>query len=193
MRDIASNAANIGRKRAAIILTYSCRWKFNNVLPIFIVFTALAILVSVTGCISKPGDISRNETLATPVITDATPIITADKTPSTGQTQFDSPAPKELYINAGEFYQFTYHGRNITINYTSAYPTQIVKITFDGTERIIRKELTDSPNVTYWSEGKFTFNLKPVLWEIRDGQRIPFYEKTWNTTELYFKVFKLGD
>lgn len=66
MKNVAnSNAANIGRKR---MVTYNCRWKFNDILPIFIVFTALAILILVTGCIYKPGDITRNETLATPVI-----------------------------------------------------------------------------------------------------------------------------
>ncbi len=149
------------------------------------------IAVTAAGCVSEPSDMTKNETVTTPVAT-ITPVAT-NVTPSTGQSGFHAPAPYQLYIKAGQIYQFTYGGifherRNFTVNYTSAYPTQIVKITFNGHEKTIQKEIYDSPTGIYWSEGKFGFTLKPVVWEIRDGQRGPSYGVTWNTTELYFEV-----
>ena len=152
-----------------------CRTKYT------LIWIALALMAIVTtGCVSKPDDTTENETLTTPVTT-ATPT-TTDVVSSV------SPAPKQLYIKAGQHEQFIYRGHNITINYASAYPTQTVKITLDGTEKIIQKELTESPTGVYWREGEFSFTLLPVVWEIRDGQRGPSYGKSWNTTELYFEV-----
>lgn len=144
------------------------------------------IAAAAAGCISKPDVTKNNGTQATPITTP----ITTTLTPSTGQSGFDSPAPYQLYIKAGQTYQFTYVG-NFSVNYVSAYPTQIVKIAFDGHEKTIQKELYENPNGIYWSEGKFHFNLNPVVWEIRDGQRGPVYESTWNTTELYLEVREL--
>lgn len=156
---------------------------------------SLTVAIVMAGCVSEPRDITKNETVTTPVATDTPAItstpVTTNVTPPTVPTGFDAPAPYQLYIKAGQIYQFTYgiyERRNFTINYISAYPTQIVKITFDGYEKIIQKEIYDSPTGIYWSEGKFGFTLKPVVWEMRDSQQIPKYGRTWNTTELYFEV-----
>ncbi len=184
---------------AGITFTQSCTLRFRNILPSSIVFIFSVALLSVTGCVSESNDLTNNETMTTPVTTDtpttiSTPAAT-NVTPSITLTIPTPPStpileripPKQLYIKAGQIQQFDYHGRNIIINYTSEYPTQIVKITFNGTEKIIQKEVTDSSNAIYWSEGDFSFTLKPVLWEIRDGQRSPVFGN-WNTTELYFEV-----
>ncbi len=144
------------------------------------------IVVAATGCVFKPDDLTKNETPTT-LVTTGMPT-TTDLVSSIEHTDTVSSAPKQLYIKAGQHEQFIYRGHNITINYTSAYPTQTVKITFDGTEKIIQKELTESPTGIYWREGEFSFTLLPVAWEIRDGQRGPSYGKSWNTTELYFEV-----
>lgn len=173
-------------------------WKRLDRMNSVWIWIALALIMLVAaGCVSKPNDMTKNETVTTPFATDTpliadTPVAT-NITPSTGQTGTVPPAPYQLYIKAGQIYQFTYGGifherRNFTVNYTSAHPTQIVKITFNGYEKTIQKEQTDKPNAIYWSEGGFGFTLKPVLWEIREGQRGPSYEVTWNTTELYFEV-----
>ena len=152
-----------------------------------LIWIAMAlIVVAATGCISKPSDIN-NKTVTMPVSTN-TPVI-PDVTPSIKPTGFLSSAPYQLYITSGQIYQFTYGGQNFTINYISAYPTQIVKITFDGHEKIIQKETYEA--VSYlpsWIEGGYSFTLSPVSWEIRDGQRGPVYLSTWNATELYLEV-----
>ncbi len=121
------------------------------------------------GCISKPDGITKNETSASG--------------PQKGVPQ----APKQIYISVGQVEQFTYLGHNFTINYSSAYPLQTLKVSLDGIDKKIQKELTDGRGI-YWNERGFNFAIKPVSWEIRDGQRTPFYEKNWNTTELYFEV-----
>lgn len=112
-----------------------------------------------------------------------------DEMPHVPEQTLVPPAPKLLYVKAGQFEQFTYWGHNIVVNYTSAYPIQIVKVTLEGVERIFQKEPTESPVGIYWKEGNLSFSLKPVVWEIRDGQKIPIYESTWNTSEIYFEVF----
>lgn len=162
----------------------ACRMK--NIL----IWIALALMVVVaSGCVSNLSDTTKNETITTPVAT-GTPIAT-NVTPSAGQTEFHAPAPYQLYIKTGQVYQFIYYNRNFTVYYSSAYPTQIVKITFDGYEKTIQKERYEA--VSYlpsWIEGGFVITLSPVSWEIRDGQRGPVYLSTWNTTELYLEVWE---
>ncbi len=172
--------------------SYDFGWKrYDRMKGVWIWIALALIMVVASGCVSKPSDMTKNATLTAPVATDTS--VATNVTPSTGQLGPVPPAPYQLYIKAGQIYQFTGGGifherRNFTVNYTSAYPTQIVKITFNGYEKTIQKEQTDDPNAIYWSEGGFGFTLKPVLWEIREGQRGPSYEVTWNTTELYFEV-----
>jgi hypothetical protein len=134
-----------------------------------LLIVAIIAAAAVVGCISQPpGEKVTNET--------PPPVTTVP------------PAPKLLYLKAGQFEQFTYWGHNITVNYSSAYPIQTVEVTLDGAERTFKKELTESPIGIYWKEGNLSFTLKAVVWEIRDGQKIPIYESTWNITELYFEV-----
>ncbi|MDO8728112.1 MAG: hypothetical protein Q7J35_18825 [Candidatus Methanoperedens sp.] len=140
---------------------------FNNTSWFF--WLGVILLAFVSGCVSKPDEITGNETPA--------PI-----------SSIVSPAPVQLYIKAGQSEQFIYKSHTITVNYTSAYPLHIVRVTFDGTEKIIQKETSESPGGIYWKEKDISFTLKPVLWEIRDLEKIPIYEKTWNTTELYFEA-----
>ncbi len=120
------------------------------------------IIAMVIGCISRPDGITENETSQREV----------------------PPAPRQIYIKAGQVEQFTYLGHKFTINYTSL---KTLEVSLDGIDKQIQKEMTDGRGI-YWSERGFNFTIKPVSWEIRDGQRIPLYEKTWNTTELYFEV-----
>ncbi|NJD77097.1 MAG: hypothetical protein FIB08_08395 [Candidatus Methanoperedens sp.] len=141
----------------------------RNVLIFGNVFLILMVTI-LTGCISKLEATTKNET------SDTNPQINV---PS---------APRQIYIRAGQAEQFTYRGHNITINYTSAYPIQTLKVSVDGTDKKIQKETTGSPRGIYWKDRGLDFTIKPVSWEVRDGQRVPLYEKTWNTTELYFEV-----
>ena len=130
----------------------------------FIVFIILA-----AGCVFQPSEIAKNET------------------PAAGLPTMP-PVPHQLYIKAGQLEQFSYWGHTIAVNYTSEYPTQIVKVAVDGSENVLQKGPTESPNGIYWKEGNLSFTLKPVVWEIREGQKIPVYESTWNTSEVYFEV-----
>ncbi len=164
----------------------SDRKKVNRMKSVWIWITLALIMLVAAGCVSMHDDLTKNETLTT-LVTTGTPT-TTDLVSSIEHTDIVSPAPKQLYIKAGQHEQFIYRGHNITINYASAFPTQTVKITLDGAEKIIQKELTESPTGIYWREGEFSFTLLPVVWEIRDGQRGPSYGKSWNTTELYFEV-----
>jgi len=135
--------------------------------------TILILSILVAGCVSEPGKVTKNETPATSLPPPAPQV---------------PPSPHQLYIKTGQLEQFTFWGHTIAVNYVSAYPMQIVKIAVDGSEKVIQKELTDSPNGIDWKEGNLIFTLKSVVWEIREGQNIPIYESTWNTSEVYFVV-----
>ena len=130
------------------------------------------LIVLIIGCVQKPG------------------IVPTNQTPGKIQGEDIPPAPKQLYISEGQSEQFTYWNHNITIDYISSYPMQTIEITIDGIEKKIVKEISGSPGGVYWNEENLSFSLRPVAWETRDGKRIPFYEQSWNTTELYFEVFK---
>jgi len=154
-------AVSAGKEIPGIFLTY------------IIIILPMGILA---GCASKPSEIITNEIPSTP------PSTTVQLKPDV------PPAPMQVYLRVGHSEQFTYWNHNITINYKSASPKQLATITVDGEEKDIEVELTADPRGIYWRNGNLSFALKPVVWEIRDGQRIPFYEKTWNTSELYFEV-----
>lgn len=132
----------------------------------FIIF----LIVLITGCVQKPG------------------IMPTNQAPEKIQGEEIPPEPKQLYISEGQSEQFTYWNHNITIEYISSYPIQTIEITLDGIEKKIVKEISESPGGIYWDDENLSFSLRPVTWETRDGKRIPFYEKSWNTTELYFEV-----
>lgn len=154
-----------------IFLYRGCRSNCINISHLFLIYIISATVIITAGCVSEPGDISNNETQPT-------------------SHTFDiPPEPRQFYIKEGHIEKFTYWGRNITINYISAYPTQRLVVTVDGVEKTFQKELTDNPAGIYWKESNLNFVLKPVQWEEKDGQNIPYYEKTWNTTELHFEVF----
>jgi len=134
----------------------------------FIIF----LIVLVIGCVQKPD------------------IVPTNQAPETIQGEDIPPAPKQLYISEGQSEQFTYWNHNITIDYISSYPIQTIEITVDGIEKKIVKEISESPRGIYWNDLNLSFSLRPVAWETRDGKRIPFFGKSWNTTELYFEVSK---
>jgi len=99
-----------------------------------------------------------------------------------------SVAPKFFYLKPGQSEEFTYGGHKITVIYVSSFPKQIVKVVVDGTEKTFERDLNTSPKGIYWKHNNLIFAIKPVVWVFRDGQKIPIYEKTWNTTEIYFEV-----
>jgi len=133
-----------------------------------VILPLLVFLLFLAGCVSEHGRIADNETPATPLPT-SVPL-----------------TPQRLYIKAGQSENFSYMGHRIAFNYISAYPSQKFSVTVDGSEKVIQKELADSPKGIDWNEGNLGFTLKPVVWEKRDGQNIPLYESTWNTSEVYF-------
>jgi hypothetical protein len=123
----------------------------------------------IAGC-SGPGTVAHNDTPAATL-------------PATVH-----PSPHQIYITEGQHENFSYWGHTIAVSYTSAYPTQIVNVTIDGSETVLQKNLTDSPHGIDWSARNVSFTIKPVVWELRDGQNVPLYERTWNTREVYFEV-----
>ena len=133
----------------------------------YVTLTFLVFLLFLAGC-SRPEKIVNNETPAAPLPT------------------LVPPASHQIYINAGQHENFCTWGHTIAVNYISAYPSQKFSVTVDGSERVIQKELTDNPSGIDWIEGNLSFTLKPVVWEMREGQNIPIYEGTWNTSEVYF-------
>ena len=134
-----------------------------------VLLTFVVFLSFIAGC-SGPGTIAHNDTPAASL---------PNKVP---------PAPHQVYIKEGQYENFSYWGHTITVNYISAYPTQIIKVTIDGSETVLQKEVTDSPQGIDWRGSNLRFTLKPVVWEMRDGQNVPIYESTWNTRELYFEA-----
>ena len=104
------------------------------------------------------------------------------------EPQVVSAAPGEVYIKAGQSAHFAYQGYRIDVSYLSAYPEHRVKVRVDGAEKDIVVNITAPPRGIYWKEHNLSFSLKPVVWELRDGKMVPVYEKTWNTSVLYFRV-----
>ena len=143
--------------------------------PWFIVAMVIVISLSilVTGCVSEPGKVTENISPAPSLPASGLPVISA---------------PYQIYIKSGQHEEFTYRSHTITVDYTSAYPTQIIKVAVDGSEKVIRRDLAENPNGIDWKDGDLSFTLKPVVWEIREGQNIPVYESTWNTGEVQFAV-----
>ena len=98
-------------------------------------------------------------------------------------------APHVLFIRVGNASSFNYWGHNFKIEYFSANPQQVT-IWMDG--EIIRKivkNVTDPPEGVYWKYNGFYFELKPVVRKKNpEGRVIPYYEETWNTSELCFVV-----
>ena len=139
-----------------------------------VIVALLVFLYFLTGRASDDGKIANNETPAKPLPTSV--ILT----------------PQNLYIKVGQYENFSYLGHTIAFNYITAYPSQKFSVTVDGFEKVIQKESTDIPKGIDWSEGNLSFTLKPVVWEIRDGQNIPIYESTWNTTEVFFIARMIG-
>jgi len=133
----------------------------------YVTLAFVVFLLFLAGC-SRPEKIAYNETPAAPLPT------------------IVPTASHQLYIKAGQYENFSYWGHAIAVNYTSAYPSQKFSVAVDGSEKVIQKELSDSPNGIDWIEGNISFTLKPVVWEMREGQNIPIYESTWNTSEVYF-------
>jgi hypothetical protein len=134
-----------------------------------VILGLLVLFLVFSGC-SGPGRIADNETPVTPPATQV------------------PAAPHQLYVKEGQYENFSYWGHTIAINYSSAYPSKNFLIVVDGSEKVIQKNLTDSPRGIDWSEGNISLTLKPVVWELRNGQNVPIYESTWNTTEVYFIV-----
>jgi len=140
------------------------------------------ILTVMNGCLSKPfTEVPRNEAK----------VSSLNQTPPQSQLIMP-PAPMQSYLKAGEVEHFTYWKHNITINYLSSKPKQMIKVNVDGAERTFQKEHTDNPRGIYWREGNLSFALKPVVWERRDGEIVPIYERTWGTNEIYFEVLVTG-
>ncbi len=137
----------------------------------FLLIGVLWIVIT-GGCISKPlGGGMANETHA-PILIQTAPI-----------------APKHAYLKVGQSEQFTYWGHSIAINYIASQPEQVINVIVDGVEQTFKKRPTDTPRGVYWREGNLSFALKPIVWETRDGQAIPIYEGTWNTSEIYFELY----
>jgi len=99
------------------------------------------------------------------------------------------PAPKGFFIKEGEDINFTYWDYDISINYLSADPQQVL-VKVDGKViKEINKSIDDFPRGVYWKFEDLRFELKPVIWRINEEDRnLPYFEETWNTTELYFEV-----
>jgi hypothetical protein len=138
-----------------------------TIIPVLLTF--VVFLSFIAGC-SGPGTIAHNDTPAAP------PAATVP------------PSPHQIYLKEGQHENFSFWGHSIGVNYTSGYPTQIIKVTLDGSETVLRKNLTDSPEGIDWSARNLSFTIKPVVWEPRDSQNVPLYERTWNTREVYFEV-----
>ena len=99
------------------------------------------------------------------------------------------PAPEGFFIEEGQDINFTYWDHNISINYLSADPQRVLVKVNGKVINEINKSIDDSPRGVYWKFEDLRFELKPVIWRINEeGRNLPYFEETWNTTELYFEV-----
>lgn len=137
----------------------------------------LVFIIILSGCIATPNGSEPGETANTKEA------VEGPQEPSHVPT-----APLQFYLHPGDTKAFTFMDLEIEVTYISAQPKQLVRVKANDEERLIEVDLDDTPTGISWKINDVSFELKPVIWETRDGQEIPFYERTWNTTELYFEV-----
>jgi len=101
--------------------------------------------------------------------------------------------PYGIFIKERETAVFNYWNHSFSIEYVSANPQRVVVLMDNEIIKEIVKDVNDSPRGVYWSYDGFNFELKPVVRKVNEeGRAIPYYEETWNTTELYFEVRASG-
>jgi|GEM_PF-6027191 hypothetical protein len=108
---------------------------------------------------------------------------------SKGKNDNVPPAPASMYLSLGESKQLSYWNHTITVSFTSSNMDRVIIVTVDEQSKTFIKNVSDNPRGIYWEENNLNFEIKPVLWEVRDNKEIPIYEKTWNTSEIYFEVY----
>lgn len=108
---------------------------------------------------------------------------------SKGKNDNVPPAPASMYLSLGESRQLSYWNHTITVSFTLSNTDRAIIVTVDEQSKTFIKNADDNPRGIYWGENNLNFEIKPVLWEIRDNKEIPIYEKTWNTSEIYFEVY----
>ena len=103
-------------------------------------------------------------------------------------------APKQIFIYVGEKEEFSFWTHNITVNYVSSSPEQVLNVIVDGDEKVVKIDPTiECPNHHcgyYWQSENLDFSVRPITWEINEdtNEKIWSYSETWNTTDLHFKV-----
>lgn len=103
-------------------------------------------------------------------------------------------APKQIFIYVGEKEEFSFWKHNITVNYVSSSPEQILNVIADGDEKVVKinptKECPNHHCGYYWQSENLDFSVRPITWGINKdtNEKIWSYSETWNTTDLHFKV-----
>jgi len=166
-------------------------WKTNNNL-IFVVF--LFLIVILIGCI----DGRDNQTLSTFPKTknyenyvggntiDNSSIVVGSEKHAT------SIAPFLGYINVNETKYIKYRNKEIKISFISNGKVKRVNVTIGES---CSKEIKIGNRVDgrgiYFTFCGMHFSIKPVEWVKRENELIPFYEKSWNTTQIFVKIVEV--
>ncbi len=160
-------------------------WKTNNL--IFIVF--LFLIVILIGCI----DGRINQTLSTfpknyvgRNMTDNSSIVMRNEAHAT------SIAPFLGYINVNETKYIKYRNKEIRISFISNGKVKRVNVTIGEScsKEIEIRNRIDGCGI-YFTLCGMHFSIKPVEWVKRENKLIPFYEKSWNTTQIFVKIVEV--
>lgn len=140
-----------------------------------LIFLVVGVLI-VVGCVENNG--KTNQTTAENQ--------TKDIKPSSNVTI----APKQFFMKPGQSEHFNYWNHEIVINYTKDAEMHLIEVIVDGKTTLIRKNASGYPRGEYRSIDDLHFSVKPVVWEERDGRKVPVFEKTWNVSEIYVGIIK---
>jgi len=106
------------------------------------------------------------------------------------QSQKILVAPFVVYLKSGNGANFTYLGYNVEVNYFTCKNRSYIVVEVNGDKKVFKRNFSDDPHGIYWRKDQILISIKPVVWVYRNGERIPVYEKSWNTTEILVKVWR---
>ena len=101
-----------------------------------------------------------------------------------------SPAPYMGYLKVGENTTFKYSGKSVKIDFRSENDYSVFTIEVDGTEKMLKVKKDSEGKAISDTISGLHIVIKPVEWEERNGQLVPIYEKSWNSSEVYFEIWR---
>ena len=94
-----------------------------------------------------------------------------------------------MHLKNGDYVNITYRGYDFTLNYFTCENESYVIVEIDGHKKVFKRSFSDDPHGIYWRKDRILISIKPVVWEYRNGKKVPIYEKSWNAKEVLVEIW----